>query len=557
MKKSLKTIAKILIPCILIGGLGYGGYHIYQSRQTTAASATSEVSYVKVQIGTGNLEKTVTGTGTLSISKTQDVKLNYPVVVTNVRVSAGEKVSAGTPLADVDTDALKTAITNLETELSANSDSLVQLAKSYQDESKLTITVAGRVKAIYGAEGQLAQDVMDEYGALVLLSMDGKMNISIPAGDLMLGQEVDVYDGITRYDGIVEVLENGMATITFSDEKTLEGASIQVVSNSIIIGSGSAQINLPYRYTSSAKGLITNVYQSINSKTGRGSSLFYLSYVPVSQEYDTLQKQHDEILKKLKEAKAILASGSITSPIDGIVSAVVSASDVEVGAGSALATLYAGDAKQMIVSVDELDIINVQVGQEVTIEMDAIAEKTYNATVAYISQIGTSSSGVTTYNVTLNVEGDDQLKIGMNGTATIHVGDAEGVVLVPITALNTSKNGQYVWLYSESLDADSQEPGIRTYVTTGLSNDTYAEVKTGLNAGDYVMVTRSSDSSQNSNQMFGGMEMMQMPGGGEGFTPPSGVQDGGTRSFPGGGNPNNGNRSFPSGGGQGGGQGGN
>ena len=512
---------------------------------------------MKVQIGTGNLEKTVTGTGTLSISKTQDVKLNYPVVVTNVRVSAGEKVTAGTPLADVDTDALKTAITNLETELSANSDSLVQLAKSYQDESKLTITVAGRVKAIYGAEGQLAQDVMDEYGALVLLSMDGKMNISIPAGDLMLGQEVDVYDGITRYDGIVEVLENGMATITFSDEKTLEGASIQVVSNSIIIGSGSAQINLPYRYTSSAKGLITNVYQSINSKTGRGSSLFYLSYVPVSQEYDTLQKQHDEILKKLKEAKAILASGSITSPIDGIVSAVVSASDVEVGAGSALATLYAGDAKQMIVSVDELDIINVQVGQEVTIEMDAIAEKTYNATVAYISQIGTSSSGVTTYNVTLNVEGDDQLKIGMNGTATIHVGDADGVVLVPITALNTSKNGQYVWLYSESLDADSQEPGIRTYVTTGLSNDTYAEVKTGLNAGDYVMVTRSSDSSQNSNQVFGGMEMMQMPGGGEGFTPPSGVQDGGTRSFPGGGNPNNGNRSFPSGGGQGGGQGGN
>ena len=557
MKKSLKTIAKILIPCILIGGLGYGGYRIYQSRQTTAASATSEVSYVKVQIGTGNLEKTVIGTGTLSISKTQDVKLNYPVVVTNVRVSAGEKVTAGTPLADVDTDALKTAITNLETELSANSDSLVQLAKSYQDESKLTITVAGRVKAIYGAEGQLAQDVMDEYGALVLLSMDGKMNISIPAGDLMLGQEVDVYDGITRYDGIVEVLENGMATITFSDEKTLEGASIQVVSNSIIIGSGSAQINLPYRYTSSAKGLITNVYQSINSKTGRGSSLFYLSYVPVSQEYDTLQKQHDEILKKLKEAKAILASGSITSPIDGIVSVVVSASDMEVGAGSALATLYAGDAKQMIVSVDELDIINVQVGQEVTIEMDAIAEKTYNATVAYISQIGTSSSGVTTYNVTLNVEGDDQLKIGMNGTATIHVGDAEGVVLVPITALNTSKNGQYVWLYSESLDADSQEPGIRTYVTTGLSNDTYAEVKTGLNAGDYVMVTRSSDSSQNSNQMFGGMEMMQMPGGGEGFTPPSGVQDGGTRSFPGGGNPNNGNRSFPSGGGQGGGQGGN
>ncbi len=553
MKKALKTIAKILIPCVLIGGLGYGGYRIYQSRQAATASATGDVSYVKVQIGTGNLEKSVTGTGTLSISKTQDVKLDYPVVVTNVRVLAGSQVAAGDVLADVDTDALKTAITNLETELSTNSDSLVQLARSHKDETKLTISVAGRVKAIYGAKGDLAQDVMDEYGALMLLSMDGKMKVSIPAGELALGQEVDVYDGVTKYAGVVEGLDSGTATITFSDAKTLDGASIQVVSNSVIIGSGTAQINLPYRYTSSSKGLITDVYQKINAKTARGSALFSLSYVPVSKEYDTLQKQQDEILAKLKEAKAILASGSVTSPIDGIVSAAVSASDVEAAAGTALATLYAGDAKQMIVSVDELDIINVRVGQEVTIEMDAITDKTYTAAVAYISQIGSSSSGVTTYSVTLNVQGDEQLKIGMNGTATIHVGDAEGVVLVPIAALNTSKNGQYVWLYDESIGADAQEPGVRTYVTTGLSNDTYAEVKSGLSAGDYVMVTRSADSSQNGFQGFGGMEMMQIPGGSEGFTPPSGGgEGGGTRTFPGGGSQNNGNRSFPSGGGQGG-----
>ena len=552
MKKPLKTLVKILIPCILIGGLGYGGYRFYQSRQTTAASVASEVSYVKVQIGTGNLEKSVTGTGTLSISKTQDVKLDYPVVVTNVRVSQGEQVTAGAPLADVDADALKTAITNLESELASNSDAMVQLAKSYKDESKLTISATGRVKAIYGAEGDLVQDVMDEYGALALLSMDGKMKVSISAGDLMVGQEVDVYDGVTKYAGMVESIANGMANVTFSDEKTLDGASVQVVNNSIIIGSGTAQINLPYQYTSSAKGLITDVYQSINDKTSRGSALYYLSYVPVSQEYDTLQKQHDDILERLKEAKSILASGSITSPIDGIVSSVVSASDMEVAAGTVLTSLYAGDAKQMIVSIDELDIIGVQPGQEVTIEMDAITDKTYDATVAYISQIGVSSSGVTTYSVTLDVQGDEQLKIGMNGTATIHVGDAEGVVLVPITALNTSKRGQYVWLYSESTAADSDEPGIKTYVTTGLSSDTYAEVTSGLKAGDYVMVTRSSDTSNTSNPMMGGgMDMMQMPGGGEGFTPPSGGDGGSNRSFPSGGDGTR-NRSFPSGGGQGG-----
>ena len=307
---------------------------------------------------------------------------------------------------------------------------------------------------------------------------------------------------------------------------------------------------MPFKYTSTARGQISKVYYGINGKPSRGSTLFYLINVPVSSEYAALEKQHNEIMAKLKEAKGVLVSGTIASPIDGIASTVVSASDAELPAGTVLVSLYAGDAKQMVVSVDELDIISVKVGQEVTIDMDAITDKTYQAEVSYISQIGSSSSGVTTYSVTLDVQGDEHLKIGMNGTATIIVGDAEGVVLVPIIALNTSKSGQYVWLYDDSIGSDSVEPGVKTFVTTGLSSDSYAEVKTGLKAGDYVMVTRTASASESNNQMMGGKEMIQMPGG-TGFTPPSGSDGNQNRSFPGGGSDGGGNRSFP-GGGQGG-----
>ncbi len=551
MNKFAKTIARVLIPCVLIGGLGYGGYLFYESKQASTASASDKTSYMKVQIGTGNLEKTVTGTGTLSISKTENVKVSYPITITNVHVTTGEQVTAGDPLVDVDTDALGTVIASLESELMANNDSMIQMARSYSDESKLTISTAGRIKAVYGAVGDLVQDVMDQHGALALLSMDGKMNVTIPAADMTLGQTVEVYDGITKYTGLVEKIDEGTATITFSDEKTLDGASIQVVNNSIIVGTGIAQINMPFKYTTTAKGQISKVYYNLNGKPSRGSSLFYLINVPVSSEYAALEKKHNEIMAKLKEAKGVLASGTIVSPIDGIASSVASASETELPAGTVLVSLYAGDAKQMVVSVDELDIIGVKVGQEVTIEMDAITDKTYQAEVSYISQIGSSSSGVTTYSVTLDVQGDEQLKIGMNGTATIIVGDAEGVVLVPIIALNTSRGGQYVWLYNDSIGSDSDEPGVRTFVTTGLSNDSYAEVKTGLKAGDYVMVTRTASASESNNQMMGGMEIIQMPGG-TGFTPPTGNDGNQNRSFPGGGSDGGGNRSFPGGGGQGG-----
>lgn len=524
MKKTLKTLLILLVLCAVLGGIGYGGYRFYLSRQTAPAVTEDTSSYVRVQIGTGNLEKTVTGTGTLSISETQDVTVRFPVQVTNVRVLSGEQVTAGTQLMDVDTNALNNAIAALETDLETAESSLAQLVRSHADDKTLTINAAGRVKAIYGSVGDLAQDVMDKSGALMLLSMDEKMKVTIDAGELAVGKTVTVMDGLAKYTGTVESVADGKAVITFSDVKTLEGANVQVVSSSVILGSGTAQISMPYLYTTTAQGRISKVHQGINAKIGRGASLFYLTQMPVSADYDTAVRQRDDILQKLKEAKAVLQTGTIVSPIDGIVSSTVSASVSETAANTALATLYAGDAMQMVVSVDELDITGVKVGQAVTVLMDAITGKMYDATVAYISQIGSSSNGVTTYSVTLDVQGDDQLKIGMNGTSTITVGEANGVVLVPIAALNTSRNGQYVWLYNESASSEAQEPGVRTRVETGLSSETYAEVKSGLKEGDYVLVTRSAASDSLQGMVFMPMEgMPQMPAG----------QDGQIRNFPG------------------------
>lgn len=517
MKKPVRIILKTVLWCAIIGGLGYGGYRFYQSRQ--AATASTTVSYTKVQVTTGNLAKSVTGTGTLSISETKDVSVAFPVTVTNVYVEAGEQVKTGDPLVDVDKDALTTSISDLETELSTTESSMTQLANSYDDSASLKASASARIKAIYAVKGDLVQDVMDKHNALMLLSMDGKMKVTIPSTELAVGDEVMVIHNNTKYDGTVQSVANGAATITFSDAKALEGDKVDVAKNSVIIGSGTASINLPFYYTSTSQGRISSINYAVNAKISRNSTLFSLTQVPMSSEYDTLVNQKNQILTKIKAAKAVLAAGKIVSPIDGIVSSVITASDTAQVADAVLTTLYVGDAKQMVVSVDELDIINVKLDQEVSIAMDAVTDKTYSAKVSHISQIGTTSSGVTTYSVTLSIDGDDQLKIGMNGTATIQVDDVSNVLLVPITSLNTSKDGQYVWLYTDT-PADG-EPGIKTFVTTGLSSDTYAEVKSGLKAGDYVMVTRSasSESGTNNQMMSFGVEMPigggEMPSGGQ------------------------------------------
>lgn len=112
--------------------------------------------------------------------------------------------------------------------------------------------------------------------------------------------------------------------------------------------------------------------------------------------------------------KALRDAGAITAPQDGIVASIVAASATEQAADTLLVSLYVGDEKEMVVSVDELDITSVEVGQNVELAMDAITDHTYAGTGQQDQPDRTATSGVTVYDVTLTIEGDDQLKLGMN-----------------------------------------------------------------------------------------------------------------------------------------------
>ena len=124
---------------------------------------------------------------------------------------------------------------------------------------------------------------------------------------------------------------------------------------------------------------------------------------------------------------------------------------------------------EMVVQIDELDISSVEVGQEASIAMDALEDKTYTGEVTQISQIGSTNSGVTTYSVTLRLTADEELKIGMNGTATIVVEKVEDAVLVPLQALQTSRENSMSGKKDDTTDEDAGNPGTKTVVTTGLS----------------------------------------------------------------------------------------
>lgn len=513
----MKKFLIIVLVLALLGAGGYYGYQYYQEHYARPASVVQQPAYTEYAVRRGSLSKTVTGTGTLSIARTEDLALSYAVTVTETLVEEGDNVTAGQRLMRIDTAALQTAIDTLQTELDTTESEIASLADDYDPEQYIRLTLDGRVKEVYISKGDYIEDVMAQRGSIALLSLDGLMYVEIPTHEkFKISTEVSVKVGGRYQKGKVYSIDSGVATITFSDEYAANGQEVQVRYGGKTIATAPCYIHMPYYVTTNAQGYIELVNLEKNVKKYVNSYICYLINIPMSPTYDALQTTRENQMAQINEMKALLREGYITAPADGIVSTVVAASATEQAAYTVLASLYVGDEKEMVVSVDELDIISVQVGQNVDIAMDAIQDKTYSAKVTKVSQIGTATSGVTVYNVTLTIEGDERLKFGMNGTATIYIEEMTDALLVPLTALNSSRGESYVWVSSAAASAD--EPGVRVTVQTGLSDETYAQVLSGLNEGDVVLITREASNSETSsfprmNNMGGGM-MNMMPGGG-------------------------------------------
>ena len=194
----------------------------------------------------------------------------------------------------------------------------------------------------------------------------------------------------------------------------------------------------------------------------------------------------------------------------------------------ALFTISPDDTMTLEVSVDELDINSVEIGQEAAVTFDAIEDKEFTGEVTEIGNTASVNGGVAKYTVSVSVPKDDEMKQGMNASATITIVNREHVITIPVNALQ--EKGNKVFVYTEK-DEDGNLSG-ETEVTTGLSDGTTVEITEGLSEGDTVYYNKSGNTdsgSGNDSGMPDGMgDFGDMSGG------PGGNSDSGNSGGPGG-----------------------
>lgn len=209
-KKKIIIIAGILAAVFITGT---GTWYFISRTGKVRAMVPVEAMSTKVQ--TGNLSTTVVGTGTLKNDTANAVKIPDGITVDEVMVESGDAVKAGEVLAIVNQASVTKILSQIQDEL-AELDEEINDTKGDKESAYIKTYIAGRVKKIYAETGKNASAVMQEKGSLLVLSIDGKMAVSLEGVSGMgAGDDVTVRlsDGSEK-EGTVESASEKSSVIT-------------------------------------------------------------------------------------------------------------------------------------------------------------------------------------------------------------------------------------------------------------------------------------------------------------------------------------------------------
>ena len=498
-RRIIVTVVSIVLVLAMIAVVGVS----FLQRRVREQFASNQGEVLSYEVTTGSISTVVSGSGSLTDVDLNSITVPEGVEITEVKVKTNQAIVKGDILATVDMASVISAMADLQTQIE---DLDEQLSDAEDDAASTTIYagVTGRVKAIFGEAGASVADVMYEHGALALISLDGYMAVDIETDALTVGDGVTVkLSDEEEITGTVESVVGGKATILVTDNGPEYDEVVTVLNDEdTVLGTGNLYIHSALKVTGYA-GTIASVKTSVNEKVSDTTRLFTLEDTDYSANYNSLLRERADLEATLLELLTIQRDGAVLATADGGVYSV----DYSDDAAAAVVTLSTDEKMSVTISVDESDILSLELGQTVTVSVPSVSEDSFAGTLTEINRTSSSSG---TYSAVIEVEKVEGMLSGMTASVSVRIEGVDDAILIPIEALHKTSDGAYVYT---SYNEEYQEYGGKVDVVTGLENSTYVEIKSGLNVGDTVYYTEQESGFGN----FGGMG--GFPGGNGGQMP--------------------------------------
>lgn len=524
-KKAVVTIIILLV--ILLGILGYGYFYytnttkLIQAKQNEAVELEPDTAKVERGDLTNTLDD-ISGT----VRSNQSVYLYWQTsgTVSEVNVEVGDKVKKGDVLAELDRSTIDSSIIDAEVTKEKAEESLERLYTS-----TLTLEQA-RTKMVQAKKS--VEDAQKALNALGIVRED-EIELGVKYEDYQ--RAVQSYNEAKDYFDSVKMLDLDNVD-RIRAQSALESAKSRMDSakaeynwyngetEEIDVQKADAALKL-------AKAQLDDAVRAYNRiKDG-----------PTDNQVRSIQAQIDA-------AAATVNTAKIIAPIDGTVAQVdVKPFDViTYESNSAQRNILAVRIDDLTshyidISVTELEVNNISIGQDVTITFDAIPLREYTGTIVNISNAGTVNNLQVNYSLTVKMdEADDSIKSGMMADVAIVTEQARNVLYVPQQALTFAEDGLTRIVQKRMADGSY----IDIPVEVGLRSGSNVQVTSDqLKEGDEVKLTKVTSMMGSGGMNFGSMLGIGGPmGGAPGGAPPGGGGRSGGGPSGGGGRPSGGPR---------------
>ncbi len=287
----------------------------------SSSGTQTEASTYSGQAELGEISTVLPGAGTLTEQDAEELSLADSVEITAWYVSNGDTVEEGDILAAVDQISVMTAIAEVQTQLTSLDEALAE-CEDQTVSSTITAAADARVIKIYAESGTSVLDTMYEHAALMLLSLDGYMAVSmdtnteISAGDTV---SVTLSDG-TTVSGKVESMTNTTAVIVISDNGPTLGDVVSVeTEDGTYVGEGVLYIHSELKVTGFI-GSVSSISVSEGSSVSSGATLMTLTDTEYTGAYDLLLEQRSELEEQMEQLFKLYTDGYIYAPCSGVIS---------------------------------------------------------------------------------------------------------------------------------------------------------------------------------------------------------------------------------------------
>ena len=570
---------------------------------------TEEQKYTEAQAERMDITETIEQSGVIEPLDRYEITSLVKGEIISSPYEEGDYVEEGATLYQIDDE---DAQLNIEKTQNSIERSRMSLEETSDDISKLSIYA--------NASGKLSEFTMKMgdtvSGVIGKITNTDNLTVDIPfsAADfdkISVGNSVTITSALymTSMSGRVSHKYDATAG-TGNDGSVLKNIEIEIPNpGSLAEGTTfAATVNTPYGTVSSAGsgtiggGTVTTLKADVSGtvsyiavkdgdyvKKGQLIAKLTSDSLTNSQRSNQLNLKDSEL--SLKSSQKSLDDYNITSPISGtVITKNSKAGDKIDNSNSQTVMMVVADMSKVkfTITVDELDITKIALGQTAVVDADALPEETYEAKVTSIAGEGTSTGdGVTTFKVELTIDEPGNLRSGMNVNANIVIEEAKDVIGIPEEALMNTKGSTAKVLVksdkaaskndkrnAEGGDADKAKgksasagsipanadaksgsnKGTNSAptddsgkgsggapaggnavpdgyemrdITVGISDGTNIEVVSGLSEGETIIYIPKSGESDNPFAMMMGGGMGGRPDGGQGGGPGGGAPGGG------------------------------